>query len=346
MNAVLEQYQRRVDELIGRGMHIPALPTQGAELLKITNQPIDRVDTRRVVDLVESEPTLTALLLRLANSARYGTARTIRRVDHAIFIVGLQEALGMLGYFLMRNMFPRWLNLPHFTIDDYWFHSWATAQTAQILGQPRFLVQSLPGELYIAGLLHDIGKAVLAVHLPEDSARAVDLATRVGIPLHEAERDVIGVDHAILGAAMLNKWMLPPGILDAVGFHHDPAQASPEHLELVTLVQLADVIADGIQKSLEPGDLRQRITGTWLWVEGRSPLVREDTLWPLIDEIKTRLAPRSPESMINESPVSEEPQREREVRRERHAYIGLKKSPPRRRGFWRRLGDWFVANFN
>lgn len=343
MNAVLEQYQRRVDELIGLGMSIPALPTQGAELLKLTHQPIDLVKTSRVVDLIESEPTLTALLLRMANSARYGTARSIRRVDHALFIVGLQEALGMLGYFLMRNMFPRWLNLPHFTIDDYWYHSWATAQTAQILGQPRFLVQALPGELYIAGLLHDIGKAVMAVHLPEASSSAIDLATRVGIPGHEAEREVVGVDHAILGAALLNKWMLPPQILEAVGLHHDPTQASPENLELVTLVQLADVIAGGIQTGLKTGEIRQRITGTWLWIEGRSPLVREETLWPLIEEIRTRLAPRSPDAMMQEEPVREEPRRERE----RPVYIGLKsRKPPRRRGFWRRMGDWFVANFH
>lgn len=338
MNGIIEKYKDRVEELIGRGVHIPALPAQGAELLKITNQPLDTVNSRRVTELIESEPTLTAMLLRLANSSRYGTSRSIRRVDHALFIVGLEESLSLLGFYLVRNMFPRWLNLPHFTVDGYWYHSWVCAHAAQILGQPRYLVQSLPGELYIAGLLHDIGKAVMAVHLPEESIRCIALAQRVGIPQYEAERQVLGIDHAILGGHLLNQWMLPPAILDAVCCHHDPGHADPENRELVALVQLADAVAICVQDSLEGDAARELLQGTWLYLEGRSPLVRENILWPLIEEIRTRLNVKAAETIDPDAAAME---RRLEAQPVTATYAAAQPRAVRaRQSLWGRFAAW------
>ncbi len=132
---------------------------------------------------------------------RYGTKRTICRINHAIMHIGLDETLSLMTFSLMRTSLPKEFKVAGFSIDQYWMHSWICAHAASLMGRPQFLVRSLPGELYMAGLLHDVGKIVLATYLPEDFSRCLEISKNERIPLYQIERDILGVDHALLGGA-------------------------------------------------------------------------------------------------------------------------------------------------
>jgi HD-like signal output (HDOD) protein len=229
--------------LLSVGVELPRLPGVGIELLSIMHMPLAQVEIRQVASMVESDPTLTAALLRVANSAYYGGIREVTMIHQAITRMGLEDSMHVLSYHYLRGVMGTTRDLPHFSSKRFWLHSWATATAARMLGQPQYLVRSLPAELYTAGLLHDIGKIVMAGHLGESFDQACAKAKEQKVPLRQVEMELIGVDHAVLGGHLLDAWNLPGSIVAAVGSHHDPASVQPPAREIALLVELADAIA-------------------------------------------------------------------------------------------------------
>ncbi len=249
MSTISQDMTDRVHALVDRGASLPSIPALGLELLSIIRKPIESIDMRELVSLVERDPTLVARILRVSNSVYYGVRREVTSVSHAISLVGLDETLNYLNFYLIKAIMPECPTLKHFSADDFWSHSWSTAVAARMLGRPQLLVTAMPGELYLAGLLHDIGKVVLAVHMTDDFEKALEMAHVTQIPLHEAEMHIFGVDHALLGAHLLDNWNLPGWILDAVAFHHDPGEAPEEHREMAMLIQFANSVTNHFERT-------------------------------------------------------------------------------------------------
>jgi HD-like signal output (HDOD) protein len=252
--------------------------------------PPAQIDIQQVASLVESDPTLTAALLRTANSAYFGALREITTVLQAMTRMGLEDTLHILSYHCLRGMMPTPKNLTNFSAKEFWQHSWATATAARMLGAPQYLVHARPGELYTAGLLHDIGKIVLAVHLGEAFDLACGMAREQSLPIHKAEMELMGLDHAKLGGHVLDGWNLPQPILEGVRHHHDPLAAEAEMQEIAALIELADAIAfhcgyaDGTgQPALDP--TQTAITGF-----PRSPLAAAGAIDRLIETVSFKLS--------------------------------------------------------
>jgi putative nucleotidyltransferase with HDIG domain len=336
---VKQESRERLLDLLGAGVELPRVTAMGSELLSILHLPLPHIDMRRVVSLVESDPALTATVLRIANSACYGALREIRTVSQAIPRMGLEDTIHILSYHCLRGMMPPSRNLPHFSSRQFWLHSWATAAVARMLGEPQYLLRALPGELYTAGLLHDIGKIVLAGHLGESFDQACATASEKGIPLHEAEVEVMGIDHTAIGVRLLDDWNLPRPILDAVSGHHDPMMYKPEAHEIAMLIQLADALAhkcgfgDGTGQAM-PDPLQTAIA-----CESNHPLAVPQTLQRLIEEIPVRL---NDKAQLLQKQNDSQPEEEiacgepwgamRSVPQHRDRHIP-------RRGLWRRLTD-------
>lgn len=252
MVATSDEMQERLQKILGDRVKLPAMPVSGIRLLQLLQRPVDALEVQELATLVEQDPVLTARMLRIANSPLYGGVRDIRGVKQALVTIGLDEAVSALNYFLIRKLMPKVPVLPHFNSQSFWMHSVACATAARLLGNPNYNVASLPGELYLAGLLHDIGKLLMAIYMPEAFGRILEQAHREQAPLHQVERAVLGVDHALLGAHLLDEWRLPPPILDAVCCHHDPWDERAKNKDLALLVHLADRVA--IQSALENGE--------------------------------------------------------------------------------------------
>ena len=227
------------EEILARVSTISALPTSATQMLALANNPDAQIED--VQRTVEYDPGLVTNLLRLANSAYFGTGGAINSVREAVVRLGFKRVFQIAmtsavapiaqkeirGYDLPRNGLLR--------------HSAATALAVEYL--PKRLSMRVPDATYTAGLLHDLGKIVLGTYLEINSAPIVIKAYRESISFEIAEQMVLGTDHAEVGAALLEHWKLPRVVIDSVRWHHDPNKFPHEDKTVVDLVHLGEHVA-------------------------------------------------------------------------------------------------------
>jgi putative nucleotidyltransferase with HDIG domain len=191
-------------------------------------------------EVVLRDPNLTARLLRLVNSASVGLRGKVDTVSRAINMVGTRELYNMV---LSISAVRAFRNLPSALVnmDIFWRHSIYTGLLSRILAKRCGVLH--PERLFIAGLLHDVGSLVLYRSLPEVASELLLTAQGDEQVLSHAEADVLGFTHAGVGAKLLSVWKLPESLIEAVGCHHEPAQAKSAQLESA-IVHIADVLAN------------------------------------------------------------------------------------------------------
>jgi len=227
------------EDILARVSAITALPTSAMQMLDLAGDPDTQIED--VQRTVEYDPGLVTNLLRLANSAYFGTGTAISSVREAVVRLGFKRVFQIAmtssiapiaqreirGYDLPRNGLLR--------------HSAATALAVEYL--PKRLSMRVPDATYTAGLLHDIGKIVLGTYLEVSSAPIVIKAYRENLSFELAEQQVLGTDHAEVGAALLEYWKLPQTVVDSVRWHHDPNQYPHKDKTVVDLVHVGEHVA-------------------------------------------------------------------------------------------------------
>jgi len=203
-----------------------------------------RADTSvaEVAALVGRQPGLAAKVLRVANSAFYGLARTVGTIDRAVVVLGLDAVRGVAAAACLDRALPRSKGDAKIEVDRLLGHSVAVAAAAEALSRIRH--RALAGDAFIAGLLHDFGMLAL-LQLEEGGVRAMCDALRSdpGTNFPELEARSTSVGHARCGAVILGSWRLPAPIVEAARFHHDAGAAPAEYRELAAMVALGDVVA-------------------------------------------------------------------------------------------------------
>ena len=227
----------RVARILAQVDDIPTLPTTVTEVLRIVDSP--DCSASRLSQLVSSDPALAARVLRLANSAYYGFPRAISAVLQAVTLMGSSTlrnvALSAAAFDLFRPATTQGLDL-----EALWRHSVAVAAASRLVARR---VRYTPLEkAFTAGLLHDIGKVIIARYLHGSVGRIVSRVNTEKIAIADAEQRVLGVSHAAFGAWLAARWAFPPSLVDAIAFHHNPAQAE-ENIQLAAIVYVADLVA-------------------------------------------------------------------------------------------------------
>lgn len=289
MTATATSPEERIDQIIHSGIELPPLPAVGVQLMSICRRAEDDIDIGELANLIKTDPSLTSQILRTANSAYFGAVREVSSIRHAVTLIGLTDTISMLNYHVLMKSMPRFSSLDGLSYDDYWAHSWACAMACKMLGRQHLLVRSLPGELYLAGLLHGIGKAVLAMQRPEDYARCLQLAREEEISLHQAEMDVLGFNHAALGGRLLASWNIPDSVRHGVSHYGDPASAEKPYLEIASLTQFGFVLANRSGIGSSGSDIEQGLSATWVVQDGTTPLAEAKTQHEIVHEVTTTL---------------------------------------------------------
>lgn len=193
---------------------LPALPESVQEAMRLMESP--SADASEISAAIERDPALTAKFLRLSNSSYYGLKRQVSSIRLAIVVLGMREVrnvlLGMAAFDAAHGH-----NQGDPLIQDMWRHSLEVAALSKKLGAELRL--GLQGEDFVAGLLHDLGKAVLNSQFGP-RYRQMYRKTPEGAALCESEHQAFGVNHAEVGAALLQHWSLPESLVDALWFHH------------------------------------------------------------------------------------------------------------------------------
>jgi putative nucleotidyltransferase with HDIG domain len=192
------------------------------------------------VRVIEKDPVVTVQVLRVVNSSYYSLSKQITSIDHAVVFLGFNTLKNLALSIAAVGMLPSG-HTASFDGSRYLLHSHTTASVA------RQLAQRLPladvHDCFIAGLLHDFGKVVVAQFMPQEFRKALEMSLWQGIALHQAIVEVIGVDHAAIGAMLAEKWRFAPGLVDTIRHQHTPEQCDTDMMACV-------VAADQISKRL------------------------------------------------------------------------------------------------
>jgi len=216
---------------------IPSLPVTLLPLINYLEQPLERLEVQQVVELISQDKSLAAQCLYMANSPLFGRWQAVESIRDAVIGLGMQRMRDIAMSCSVLSLLPK----EKTGVDPvlFWEHSMGCALVArQFAHKIKF---ENPGKAYLAGLLHDIGVVVHLWLLPKEFAAALELASKQGLPLDEAERATFGMTHAETGKAIAERWHLASDLVEVVAFHHDPARAVV-HRDLVALVFLSDLL--------------------------------------------------------------------------------------------------------
>ena len=186
------------------------------------------------------DPGLTAKLLRLVNAAYYGFHRQLTSVSLAITMLGFEEVQSLAMAAAVMGMWDNDAGNP-VVRERLWEHSILVARLARAIGAQAKVEAEVP-DLFVAGLLHDIGKIVIEREFPEQYADVMEIQITTGDSAREIEERVFAVRHEEVGAWLLERWQLPGLLVDGVGAHHAPEGAT-EAPVLAALLRLANALA-------------------------------------------------------------------------------------------------------
>jgi putative nucleotidyltransferase with HDIG domain len=195
--------------------------------------------TSEIAEVIRRDPSLTARLLRLVNAVYYGKAKPSRTIDEAVFYVGVRQIRQLAMLTQIIEDFQKLAEGHLFPWRQFWRHCIATGLMTREITQ---LLQSKGDEIdYVAGLIHDVGKIVMASAFADHFSEIYHYRAEQGGDLMELEREVLGVDHADLGAMYLRKHRLPEAYVEVVQFHHAPQLARAQGA-VTAAVHLSDML--------------------------------------------------------------------------------------------------------
>lgn len=228
------------------------VPTDSAmigEVIKIIYSP--KSSANDLAQIIECDPPLTAKVLKAANSAYYGQGTTINSIRRAVVTLGFDTIKELVSMVTMSEFFSKTDHKSGIDRQGLWIHSVAVAKTAQIISNRMFIGRA--DVAYTVGLLHDIGKIVLALLFPEHYKRVLSLAASKKCRIILAERRLLNTDHCMVGKVLCELWNLPEDITNAVFYHNDPMEHTGDGVQLVRMVHLSDIIVRTV-KIGNPGD--------------------------------------------------------------------------------------------
>jgi putative nucleotidyltransferase with HDIG domain len=248
--------EERLNHIVSKVNDMPVLPSRINKIIAITEDPDSTIEDLEKEILLDQ--SLTSKILKLANSAYYGYPRKINTVSQATILLGFQTVKSMALASTMSKFMAQELKGYALEENDLWTQS----QTCAIIS--RHIAKDIqfpsPETAYIAGLLRDIGKTILSYYVEQEYNAIVNKVEYGHISFLEAEKEILGFNHAQVGKEIAAKWNFPDELVEAIGLHHSPEKAIINPM-LVSIVHVADAItmmmgisigADGLAYNFSP----------------------------------------------------------------------------------------------
>ena len=231
-------------------VNIPTLPTVVARINQLLES--EQSGAKEIGAAIAMDPPMASKVLRIANSVHYGLRERVISLEHASAVLGVRVLRNIVLQASVIDAFDSLTDNSNFDVEALWRHSILTGQVAQILSvQARAKLGLQPEEFYTCGLLHDLGKVVMLDAMPENYLLATQYAEMKKLPVHVTEQEVLGFDHAAVGAKIAMRWGFPEGVINAIQYHHGP-EDEMESDPAVRLVDLANrVCARVIEENLD-----------------------------------------------------------------------------------------------
>lgn len=228
-------------DLISDDVRLATLPSTFTRLTGIINDP--RSSLNDISRIISEDQALTAKLLRLANSAYFGLPGKVDTITHAVTVIGTLQLQDLVLATSVMGMFtgipPALINM-----QEFWLHSLGCGVSGRVLAT--FRREANIERFFVAGILHDVGRLVICLKLPEQFRQVLEFSRSENRLLYEAEQEVLGFDHAKVGGLLLKKWKLPTLLVDSASFHHAPAR-SDQFPEETATAHISDIVAHALE---------------------------------------------------------------------------------------------------
>jgi HD-like signal output (HDOD) protein len=228
-----------VKKLADADITLPEVPSIVFELNEVIANPMSSADD--IAQVVQKSPSLTAILLKIANSPFYGFPSKIDKISSAVILIGTREIAGLALGLSVLSTFDK---IPKKLLDmfSYLKHSVACGILTRMLASHKGISQT--EQFFVSGLLHDLGRLILYFNFPEDSRNILNLSRTTNNLLYEVERDYFGCNHSHVAKHLIKQWKLPISLENNIFYHHNPSEASQP--VPATLVHLSDIITNGL----------------------------------------------------------------------------------------------------
>lgn len=235
LNELLEQ--KELLALITKMDKLPSLPAIYQELMESLQQPDSSM--AQVANIIAKDLAMTAKILQLVNSSFYGIGTVVDNTTLAVNLLGMETIKALvLNIHIFSNVSQR--ESTAFGLDQLWNHSTNTARIAKMLAREEGLNRRITEVAYIGGLLHDVGKVILATCFGAIYKEVVNAALFEKRALHSVEDEILSANHATVGAYLLSLWGLPDPIVESVIYHHMPNRSPSDEFNAIALVHVAN----------------------------------------------------------------------------------------------------------
>jgi putative nucleotidyltransferase with HDIG domain len=254
-----------LDNYINEIKTLPPAPRVLSQLLVLLNQ--EEVDASQIVELIKFDPALTAKVLQRCNNAAAGLGGSISNLDEAVAQVGFNAIYRLVAMVTGEAILGSEQKGYGIAAGEMWEHSAMTAVGAKVLAARVGGDENLA---FTSALLHDIGKLVLGVFLEDSEETIFRRKGPSGLSFLEAEKSVLGVEHAEIGGRVLEEWNFPKNLVGAVRHHHNPAQ-DRLHEQSAAFVHLGDIIAHCLGQNQKYESFEERAQAEALQILEISP---------------------------------------------------------------------------
>jgi HD-like signal output (HDOD) protein/ActR/RegA family two-component response regulator len=224
-------------QLISRIESLPPLPQLYEQLVEELRD--GKSSLQRIGDIISQDVAMTSSILRMVNSAFFGPPTHVSSPLHAVKLLGVETIRVLvlsIGLFSYAGKF----SFTDFSLERLWAHSKRVSCFCRTIAEAEGQNAVVRDECFIAGMLHDLGKLVLATTMPEEYRKVLTRVQGGGVHLHVAEREAFGVSHAEVCAYLLSLWGFKDSITEAVCWHHEPQHITNAGFSPLLVVAVAD----------------------------------------------------------------------------------------------------------
>jgi putative nucleotidyltransferase with HDIG domain len=244
---------------------LPSVPEVYCQLVDAIADP--NTNLRDLAKIVERDGAISAKLLQLANSAFFGMRREVSGVADAITFLGMDTVRYLVLMVGVCEQFSA-TTFPRGFVEGIWNHSVQTANLARIIAEAEHTSLAMAEQSFVAGLLHDVGKLILAENFAKSYAEVLEFARTLQQPVWESERQILKATHGDVGAYLLDLWGLPDPVTRAVAQHHEPVAVEGEHISPLAIIHVANHLAHQMDGSASAED--SELNATFLQKAGLS----------------------------------------------------------------------------
>jgi putative nucleotidyltransferase with HDIG domain len=266
-----------LDSIVGKIEDLPTLPRTVLRITELVNDP--KSSARDLARIITDDQVLTARLLKLVNSSFYGFPQRISTITGAIVLLGFDAIRNLLLTTSVFDVFAGNKVTAKFRQEKFWDHSLGCAVAAKVVGN--FMRNDKVEELFVCGLLHDIGKIVEMMYLRSQFSKLIHLVEDENILMLSAETKLFGFTHAEIGKLLGERWNLPPKLIAVIAQHHQPGLAGRFSLE-AAIVHLADILCRALDIG-SGGDNKIPPLDAFAW---ETLKIKTSAFQPIMEEIK------------------------------------------------------------